>query len=123
MKQGSSPSAPLVLRTHPIVVLASTAASSLIFGFILGVAVAKICRRRSSVSVTSSSVSLVKPGEQMADSDTSSASGENNNIESGKEEQASSPVKQTSKKTESWPRFSYTGSLGGTLQRVKRIYL
>merc|ERR1711936_1323344 len=104
MKQGSSPSAPLVLRTHPIVVLASTAASSLIFGFILGVAVAKLCRRRSSVSVTSSSVSLVKPGEQMADSDTSSTtSGENNNIESGKEEQASSPVKQTSKKTESWP--------------------
>ena len=54
--------------------------------------------------------------KRMADSDTSSASGENNNIESGKEEQASSPVKQTSKKTESWPRFSYTGSLGGTLQ-------
>ena len=29
--------APLVLRTHPIVVLASTAAASLLFGFILGV--------------------------------------------------------------------------------------
>merc|ERR1719507_700648 len=88
MKQGSSPSAPLVLRTHPIVVLASTAAASLLFGFILGVVVAKICRRRSSVSVTSSSVSLVKPGDQLADSESSSTSGENNNLESGKKEES-----------------------------------
>ena len=60
----------------------------------------------------------------MADSETSSTHGENNNLESGKEEEevasssrSSRPaVKPPTKKTESWPRFSYTGSLGGTLQ-------
>merc|ERR1711899_587100 len=117
-------SAPLVLRTHPIVVLTSTAAASLFLGFILGVVVARLCRRSSSVSVTSSSVSLVKPGDQIAESDTSSTNGENNNLESLDKEISTSnpppPAKPTPKKTESWPRFSYTGSLGGTLQRVKR---
>ena len=59
----------------------------------------------------------------MADSETSSTHGENNNLESGKEEEVASSssisrpaVKPATKKTESWPRFSYTGSLGGTLQ-------
>ena len=59
----------------------------------------------------------------MADSETSSTHGENNNLESGKEEEVASSssssrpaVKPPTKKTESWPRFSYTGSLGGTLQ-------
>ena len=58
----------------------------------------------------------------MADSETSSTHGENNNLESGKEEEVVSSsssrpaVKPPTKKTESWPRFSYTGSLGGTLQ-------
>ena len=58
----------------------------------------------------------------MADSETLSTHGENNNLESGKEEEVASgsssrpAVKPPTKKTESWPRFSYTGSLGGTLQ-------
>ena len=58
----------------------------------------------------------------MGDSDSCSTSSENNNVESGKKEEGVAdasnniPVKPTSKKTESWPRFSYTGSLGGTLQ-------
>ena len=58
----------------------------------------------------------------MGDSDSCSTSGENNNLESGKKEEevantsSRMPVKPTTKKTESWPRFSYTGSLGGTLQ-------
>ena len=58
----------------------------------------------------------------MGDSDSCSTSGENNNLESGKKEEEVAntssriAVKATTKKTESWPRFSYTGSLGGTLQ-------
>ena len=58
----------------------------------------------------------------MGDSDSCSTTSENNNVESGKKEEgvantsSNIPVKPTSKKTESWPRFSYTGSLGGTLQ-------
>ena len=62
----------------------------------------------------------------MGDSDSCSTTSENNNVESGKKEEGmvantssnsgSIAVKPTSKKTESWPRFSYTGSLGGTLQ-------
>ena len=59
----------------------------------------------------------------MGDNDSCSTSGENNNLESGKKEEevantstSRMPVKPTTKKTESWPRFSYTGSLGGTLQ-------
>ena len=63
---------------------------------------------------------------RITDSESSSTSGENNNLESGKteeeeeekgkEEVRKSAVKPPTKKTESWPRFSYTGSLGGTLQ-------
>ena len=60
---------------------------------------------------------------RLADSESSSTSGENNNLESGgkaetEEEvtKSSKAVKPPTKKTESWPRFSYTGSLGGTLQ-------
>ena len=58
----------------------------------------------------------------MGDSDSCSTSSENNNLESGKKEEEVAntssriAVKPTTKKTESWPRFSYTGSLGGTLQ-------
>ena len=60
---------------------------------------------------------------RIAESDTSSTNGENNNLESLDKEISTSnppppppPAKPTPKKTESWPRFSYTGSLGGTLQ-------
>lgn len=107
-------------HSHPIVILVSTAAVSLMAGFLLGVLASRMCRRRSSVSVTSSKVSLVtSPSNRCPDSGSpSTTSMEQCSVG----EQAVSVTNVTGKqgrKAESWPRFSYTG----TLQKVKRIYL
>jgi len=114
--------------TKAITIAVVTGVSSMVLGFLLGFFISRVCSHKSSASVTSSNVSLVKPcpldkpvnvdSGYTTPTNCDNNNSKNINILMNNTSNQSKPSSSVSSKLER-TKLSCTG----TLQKVKRVYL
>lgn len=112
----------LLSRDKAVIIAVATGLASLVLGFLFGFFVSRLCNHKSSASVTSSNVSLVKPcpidkplnvdsGYTTPTNSDNNNTNKNINILMNIQSKASGKTERT--------KLTCTG----TLQKVKRVYL
>jgi len=112
----------LLTRDKAVIIAVATGLASLVLGFLFGFFVSRLCNHKSSASVTSSNVSLVKPcpidkplnvdsGYTTPTNSDNNNTNKNINILMNIQSKASGKTERT--------KLTCTG----TLQKVKRVYL
>merc|ERR1719461_2701633 len=117
--------------TKAITIAVVTGVSSMVLGFLLGFFISRICSHKSSASVTSSNVSLVKPCplDKPVNVDsgyTTPTNCDNNNSSKNinilmNSSQSKAPGSSSTSVSSKLERTKL--SCTGTLQKVKRVYL